>query len=159
MATATASKLQNFIDGEFVDSADGATEDVVNPANGEVIAQMPLSTEEDVDRAVAAAKRAFGEWSTTPPGERASALFKLADLIEEHADELSDLEAADAGKPRNAFHDDEIPFMCDNLRFFGGAARVPEGQGVGRVHRRAHVDHPPRARGVRWGRSPRGTTR
>jgi betaine-aldehyde dehydrogenase len=131
MATATASKLQNFIDGEFVDSADGATEDVVNPANGEVIAQMPLSTEEDVDRAVAAAKRAFGEWSTTPPGERASALFKLADLIEEHADELSDLEAADAGKPRNAFHDDEIPFMCDNLRFFGGAARVPEGQGSG----------------------------
>jgi betaine-aldehyde dehydrogenase len=131
MATTTASKLQNFIDGEFVDSADGATEDVVNPANGEVIAEMPLSTEEDVDRAVAAAKRAFGEWSTTPPGERASALFKLADLIEEHADELSDLEAADAGKPRNAFHDDEIPFMCDNLRFFGGAARVPEGQGSG----------------------------
>ncbi|MEA2361265.1 MAG: betaine-aldehyde dehydrogenase [Thermoleophilaceae bacterium] len=129
MATTTRTKLQNFIDGEFVDSADGATEEVVNPANGEVIAEMPLSTEEDVDRAVAAAKRAFGEWSTTPPGERAAALFKLADLIEEHADELSDLEAADAGKPRNAFHDDEIPFMCDNLRFFGGAARVPEGQG------------------------------
>jgi betaine-aldehyde dehydrogenase len=131
MATTTASKLQNFIDGEFVDSADGATEDVTNPANGEVIASMPLSTEEDVDRAVGAAKRAFDGWAATPPGERATALFKLADLIEEHADELSDLEAADAGKPRNAFHDDEIPFMCDNLRFFGGAARLPEGQGSG----------------------------
>src|SRR5829696_2677778 len=131
MATTTASKLQNFIDGEFVDSADGATEDVTNPANGEVIAAMPLSNEEDVDRAVGAAKRAFDGWAATPPGERATALLKLADLIEEHAEELSDLEAADAGKPRNAFHDDEIPFMCDNLRFFAGAARLPEGQGSG----------------------------
>jgi betaine-aldehyde dehydrogenase len=131
MATIARTKLQNFIDGEFVDSADGATEDVLNPANGEVIAEMPLSREEDVNRAVAAAKRAFGEWSVTPPGERGTALLKLADLIEEHADELSDLEAADAGKPRAAFHDDEIPFMCDNLRFFGGAARTPEGQAAG----------------------------
>jgi betaine-aldehyde dehydrogenase len=131
MATTTRTKLQNFIDGEFVDSAEGATEEVLNPATGQVIAEMPLSTEEDVNRAVAAAKRAFAEWSVTPPGERASALIKLADLIEEHADELSDLEAADAGKPRQAFHDDEIPFMCDNLRFFGGAARVPDGQASG----------------------------
>jgi betaine-aldehyde dehydrogenase len=131
MATMTKTKLQNFIDGEFVDAADGATEEVTNPANGEAIAEMPLSTEEDVNRAVAAAKRAFGEWSVTPPGERATALLKLADSIEEHADELSDLEAADAGKPRAAFHDDEIPFMCDNLRFFAGAARLPEGQAAG----------------------------
>jgi betaine-aldehyde dehydrogenase len=131
MATMTKTKLQNFIDGEFVDPAEGKTEEVTNPANGEAIAEMPLSTEEDVNRAVAAAKRAFGEWSVTPPGERATALLKLADLIEEHADELSDLEAADAGKPRAAFHDDEIPFMCDNLRFFAGAARMPEGQASG----------------------------
>jgi betaine-aldehyde dehydrogenase len=131
MATMTKTKLQNFIDGEFVDAAEGKTEEVTNPANGEAIAEMPLSTEKDVDRAVAAAKRAFDEWSVTPPGERATALLKLADLIEEHADELSDLEAADAGKPRAAFHDDEIPFMCDNLRFFAGAARLPEGQASG----------------------------
>jgi betaine-aldehyde dehydrogenase len=131
MATMTKTKLQNFIDGEFVDAADGATEEVTNPANGEVIAEMPLSTEEDVNRAVAAAKRAFGEWSVTPPGERAAALLKLADLIEEHADELADLEAADAGKPRAAFREDEIPFMADNLRFFAGAARLPEGQAAG----------------------------
>jgi betaine-aldehyde dehydrogenase len=131
MATMAKTKLQNFIDGEFVDPAEGQTEEVTNPANGEVIAEMPLSTEEDVNRAVDAAKRAFPEWAATPPGERATALLKLADLIEEHADELSDLEAADAGKPRAAFHDDEIPFMCDNLRFFAGAARLPEGQASG----------------------------
>ena len=128
MSIATKTKLQNFIDGELVDAAEGATEEVTNPANGEVIAEMPLSTEEDVNRAVAAAKSAFGGWAATPPGERANALFKLADLLEEHAEELSDLEAADAGKPRAAFFEDEMPFLCDNLRFFGGAGRVMEGK-------------------------------
>src|SRR5262245_17404900 len=100
MATATAAKLQNFIDGEFVDAADGATDPVTNPANGEQIAQMPLSTAEDVNRAVAAARRAFDTWAWTTPSERALALLKLADRLEEHAEELADLEAADAGKPR-----------------------------------------------------------
>jgi betaine-aldehyde dehydrogenase len=128
MATVSKTKLQNFIDGELVDAADGATEEVVNPANGEVIAEMPLSGEEDVNRAVAAAKGAFEGWARTTPGERAAALNKLADLLEEHAEELSDLEAADAGKPRNAFFEDEMPFMVDNLRFFAGAARVMEGK-------------------------------
>jgi betaine-aldehyde dehydrogenase len=131
MATATKTKLQNFIDGEFVDAADGATEEVTNPANGEAIAEMPLSNEEDVNRAVAAAKRAFDSWSTTTPGERATALLKLADLIEEHADELADLESADAGKPRQAFLDDEIPFGADNLRFFAGAGRTMQGSAAG----------------------------
>src|SRR5215210_2073715 len=131
MATTTKTKLQNFIDGELVDGADGATEEVTNPANGEVIAEMPLSNEEDVNRAVAAARAAFEGWARTTPGERAAGIYKLADLLEEHAEELADLEAADAGKPRNAFLEDEMPFMCDNLRFFGGAARTPEGQAAG----------------------------
>jgi betaine-aldehyde dehydrogenase len=131
MATATKTKLQNFIDGEFVDAADGATEEVTNPATGEVIAEMQLSGEEDVDRAVAAAKRAFPGWAGTTPGERASAIIKLADLLEDHADELADLEAADAGKPRAAFLEDEMPFLCDNLRFFAGAGRVLEGKSAG----------------------------
>src|ERR671921_166884 len=131
MATATKSKLQNFIDGESVDAADGATEEVTNPANGEVIAEMPLSSEEDVNRAVAAAKRAFDGWATTTPSERATAMLKLADLIDEHADEIADLEAADAGKPRNAFFEDEMPAVSDTLRFFAGAGRVPEGQASG----------------------------
>jgi betaine-aldehyde dehydrogenase len=131
MATVTKTKLQNFIDGEFVDAADGATEEVTNPANGEVIAEMQLSGEEDVDRAVKAAKRAFPGWAATTPGERAAAIIKLADLLEEHAEELADLEAADAGKPRAAFLEDEMPFLSDNLRFFAGAGRVLDGKSAG----------------------------
>jgi betaine-aldehyde dehydrogenase len=131
MATISKTKLQNFINGEFVDAASGESEEVTNPANGEVIADMPLSSEEDVNRAVAAAKAAFPGWSTTTPGERAGAMLKLADLLDEHAEELADLEAADAGKPRNAFLEDEMPAVSDTLRFFAGAARVPEGQAAG----------------------------
>jgi betaine-aldehyde dehydrogenase len=131
MATATRTKLQNFIDGQFVDPAEGRTEEVLNPATGEAIAEAPLSTEEDVNRAVAAAKRAFEGYAKTTPGDRALMLLKLADAIEERADEIADLESANAGKPRHAFYDDEIPSMVDNLRFFAGAARVMEGKAAG----------------------------
>jgi betaine-aldehyde dehydrogenase len=131
MATATKTKLQNFIDGEFVDPAEGATEEVLNPATAEAIAEAPLSTSEDVDRAVQAARRAFPGWADATPGERSLALLKLADALEEHADELSDLEAANAGKPRGAFYEDEIPFMVDNLRYFAGACRNLEGRPAG----------------------------
>jgi betaine-aldehyde dehydrogenase len=125
--------LKNFIDGEFVDPAEGQTEPVLNPATGEVIAHAPLSTEADVERAIAAASGAFesDEWSTTTPGTRAEALLKLADAIESNADEIAELEAANAGKPIQAFKDDEIPFMVDNLRFFAGAARNLEGRPAG----------------------------
>jgi betaine-aldehyde dehydrogenase len=129
--TATATTLQNFIDNQFVDPADGQTEPILNPANAQVIAQAPLSSPEDVDRAVAAAKRAFDGWATTTPGERALAMLRLADAIEEHAEEIAELEADNAGKPINAFRDDEIPFMVDNLRFFAGAARCLEGRAAG----------------------------
>jgi betaine-aldehyde dehydrogenase len=129
--TETKTKLQNYIGGEFTDAADGATEDVLNPATAEPIAEMPLSTAEDVDRAVRAARTAFEGWSTATPGERGLALIKLADAIEDNADEIADLEAANAGKPRHAFLEDEIPFMVDNLRFFAGAARCLEGKAAG----------------------------
>jgi betaine-aldehyde dehydrogenase len=131
MATATTTKAQNFIDGEFTDAADGATEEVVNPATGEAIAEAPLSSAEDVDRAVKAARRAFEEWSTKTPGDRSAALLKLADAIEEHAEELADIESADAGKPRHAFLEDEIPFAVDNVRFYAGAGRILEGKAAG----------------------------
>jgi betaine-aldehyde dehydrogenase len=126
-----AGPLRNFIDGEFVDPVDGQTELILNPATGQMIAEAPLSTAADVDRAVAAASRAFEGWSTTTPGERALALLKLADIIEEHADELSELEADNAGKPISAFKEDEVPFLVDNLRFFAGAARNLEGRAAG----------------------------
>jgi betaine-aldehyde dehydrogenase len=131
MATATTTKVQNFIDGELTDAAEGATEDILNPATGEPIAEAPLSTAEDVDRAVAAARRAFEGWSNLTPGDRSAALLKLADAIEENAEELADIEAADAGKPRHNFLEDEIPFAADNIRFFAGAARVLEGKAAG----------------------------
>jgi betaine-aldehyde dehydrogenase len=131
MATSTVTRLKNFIGGESAEPADGATEEVLNPATGEVIAEAPLSTAEDVDRAVGAAKDAFESWSTTTPGERATALLALADLIEEHADEIAELESADAGKPLKAVSEDEVPVMADNLRFFAGAARVQEGKAAG----------------------------
>jgi len=130
MATAITT-LKNFIDGEFVDPADGQTEPILNPATGEAIAEAPLSSPADVDRAVKAARAAWDGWATTTPGERALAMLKLADAIEEHADELAELESDNAGKPINAFRDDEIPFMVDNLRFFAGAARCLEGRAAG----------------------------
>jgi betaine-aldehyde dehydrogenase len=130
MATATRT-LQNFVDGEFVDPAEGRTSAVINPATGEEIAQAPDSTAADVDRAVKAARAAFDSWSRTIPGERAQMILKLADAIEENADEISELESANAGKPLQAFKDDEIPAMVDNLRFFAGAARCLEGKASG----------------------------
>jgi betaine-aldehyde dehydrogenase len=131
MATMTGTKLQNFIDGEFVDPAEGQTEPVLNPATAEQIAEAPVSTEDDVNRAVDAAKRAFGGWADATPGERSLCLLKLADRIEEHAEELADLESANAGKPRHAVLDDEVPPMADQLRFFAGAARNLEGKAAG----------------------------
>ncbi|HEX6229143.1 MAG TPA: gamma-aminobutyraldehyde dehydrogenase [Solirubrobacterales bacterium] len=131
MATATKTKLKNFIGGKAVDPAEGQTEDVVNPATGEAIAEAPLSTKADVDAAVEAAKGAFEGWAATPPGERARALLRMADLIEEKGEEIADLEAADAGKPRSAVVEDEIPVMADQLRFFAGAARCLEGRSAG----------------------------
>jgi betaine-aldehyde dehydrogenase len=127
-----ADRLQNFIDGEFADPVDGELEPVLDPSTGETIAQAPLSTEKDVENAVKAARAAFENgWGTTTPGERAEALLKLADTIEEHRDEIARLESANAGKPIAAMRDDELPFMVDNLRFFAGAARCLEGRAAG----------------------------
>src|SRR5215210_645748 len=131
MATATKTQLKNVINGEPVDPAEGRTEDVIDPSTGEPIAEAPLSTQEDVNRAVEAAQNAFAAWGAAMPMDRMTALLKTADLIEERADEIADLEAADAGKPRKAFLEDEIPFMADNLRFFAGAARNLEGKAAG----------------------------
>jgi betaine-aldehyde dehydrogenase len=130
MATATQ-QLQNLIDGELVDAAEGTTEAVLNPATGEEIAQAPASGEQDVQRAVAAARNAFETFQNTTPAQRQDLLLKLADLIEEHGDELAAIESANAGKPISAAKNDEIPAMVDNLRFFAGAARNMEGKPAG----------------------------
>jgi betaine-aldehyde dehydrogenase len=128
MSTALSS-LTNFIAGE--PSGTGDHEPVLNPATGEPIAEAPLSSADDVDRAVAAARAAFPAWAKKTPGERAEAILGLANALEERADELAQLEATNAGKPINAFREDELPFMVDNLRFFAGAGRVLEGRAAG----------------------------
>jgi betaine-aldehyde dehydrogenase len=126
----TTDTLSNFIDGERA-AFDGDTEPVLNPATGEEIARAPISSAEDVDRAVMAARRAFEGWSNTTPAQRATALLAMADLIEEHGEELARLEALNAGKPIEAVTNDEVPVMADNLRFFAGAARCLEGRAAG----------------------------
>jgi betaine-aldehyde dehydrogenase len=129
MAT-TTDTLQNFIDGEPV-AGGGETEAILNPATGEELARAPISSAEDVDRAVRAARRAFAGWSQTTPAQRSQALLALADLVQEHAGEIARLEALNAGKPLAAVTDDELPVMADNLRFFAGAARTMTGLPAG----------------------------
>ena len=128
------SQHKNFVGGEWVDSAGGETMEVVNPATGEVIAEVARSTAEDADRAVQAAKAALPEWLESTPGERAELLFKLADVIDENADELAALESQNVGKPLS-YAKDELPVAADNIRFFAGAARVLEGRAAGEYMR------------------------
>jgi 1-pyrroline dehydrogenase len=128
------SKFQNFIGGEWVDAAGAETMEVLNPATGETIAEVPQASAEDVDRAVQAAKKALPEWLETTPGERADMLLKLAAAVDEHSDELAELESQNVGKPRS-YAKDEMPVCSDNLRFFAGAARVLEGKSAGEYMR------------------------
>jgi 1-pyrroline dehydrogenase len=130
----TVSSYQNLVGGEFVAAVDGETMEVLNPATGDAIAAVPRGSQGDVDRAVEAAKKALPEWLETTPGERAELLLKLADAIDEHADELAQLESQNVGKPL-AYAKDEMPVSADNIRFFAGAARVLEGRSTGEYMR------------------------
>ena len=120
----------NVIDGETVDAE--VREPLLSPATGQVIGSSPRSSSDEVDRAVQAARRAFeAGWRTTTPGERAERLLALADLIEDNVEELSRLEAIDAGKPLHHARMYEVAQAVDELRFFAGAARTMEGRAVG----------------------------
>ncbi len=116
-----------FVDGEFVDALSGETMEVLNPATGDVIAEVPRASEEDVDRAVAAAEKAWETWREKTPKDRMELLLKLADVIDENAEELARLESLNVGKPWWVAVD-EPGVMSDNLRFFAGAARNLEGK-------------------------------
>ncbi len=130
----TVSQHKNFVGGKWVDASDGGTMEVLNPSTGETIAEVPRGTQEDVDRAVEAAKTALPEWLETTPGERAEALLKVADAIDEHGDELAEIESQNVGKPLS-YAKDEIPVCTDNIRFFAGAARLLEGKSAGEYMR------------------------
>jgi betaine-aldehyde dehydrogenase len=123
--------LQNFVNGSFVDAADGRTTELVDPSTGEVFAEAPLSGEADVDAAFAAASNAFETWRDTTPSERQRALLRIADAFEERADELVAAESENTGKPIQLTRDEEIPPMVDQIRFFAGACRVLEGKSAG----------------------------
>jgi 1-pyrroline dehydrogenase len=128
----TLRRHELFIGGEWTPSNGGDTQEIVNPATGKVIAHVPKGTKEDVNRAVAAARKAFDEgWSDTTPRERSEAMLKLADSIESHADELAHLESENVGKPLAAMKSEEIPPIVDCFRFFAGAARLLEGRAAG----------------------------
>ncbi len=123
--------LKNVVDGELVDSASGATYDVVDPTTGDVYATAPASAAEDVDRAYAAAATAFESWRNTTPQDRSNALLKIADAIEARAEEFNAVESKDTGKPLHLTMSEEMPYAWDHFRFFAGAARILEGKSAG----------------------------
>jgi 1-pyrroline dehydrogenase len=121
-----------FIGGEWTDASDGNTREIVSPATGDPIAEVPEGTAADVDRAVAAAKKAYDEtWSDATPGERMRALLKMADIVEEHGDEIGRLESENVGKVLALTMSEEIPVIADQFRFFASGARVLEGLAAG----------------------------
>ncbi|MEV0199851.1 gamma-aminobutyraldehyde dehydrogenase [Nonomuraea sp. NPDC050691] len=124
-------RLQNFINGEFVDAKSGRFSDIIDPCTGEAYLQAPISGAEDVDAAYAAAAAAFESWGRTTPGERANLLLKVADAIDARADEINEAECRNTGKPRARMAEDETPVAADHFRFFAGAARTLEGPTAG----------------------------
>ena len=128
-------QLRNFVNGEFVDPAEGGFTDVVDPATGEVYASAPRSTAPDVDAAFSAASTAFAQWKRTTPAERQAALLAMADAVEGAGRRLVEAEARNTGKPVGLTTSEEIPPMVDQIRFFAGAARVLEGRSSGEYMR------------------------
>jgi aminobutyraldehyde dehydrogenase len=130
----TVSHHKNLVGGDWVESSSGETMEVLNPATGETIAEVPAATAEDVDRAVQAAKKALPEWLETTPAERSELLLKLAAAIDDNAEELAEIESRNVGKPLS-YARDEMPVCADNIRFFAGAARMLEGKSAGEYMR------------------------
>jgi phenylacetaldehyde dehydrogenase len=118
---------QLFINGEFVDAADGGTFATYDPATAEEITQIARAQEEDIDRAVGAAKAALPAWSKVAPSQRARVLLKLADLIEENADKIAQTDSLDLGKPLMVARDYDIPFVADVFRYYAGWATKASG--------------------------------
>jgi acyl-CoA reductase-like NAD-dependent aldehyde dehydrogenase len=121
--TTLSIRSQAFVDGGYVDAASGATFDCVSPGTGRVIAQVPACDSEDVDRAVAGARRAFesGVWSRTAPKKRKKVLLRFAALIEEHADELALLETLDMGKPISDSRRVDVPLAAEAIAYYAEA--------------------------------------
>ncbi|WP_077306717.1 aldehyde dehydrogenase family protein [Terribacillus halophilus] len=121
-----------YINGEFVASATEKTFESFNPATGEVLATVYEAGAEDIDRAVKAAREAFdeGPWTTMTAAERSRIMYKLADLMEEHADALAQLETLDNGKPIRETTNADIPLAIEHMRYYAGWTTKIVGQTI-----------------------------
>ena len=124
-------KLNNFINGKSVESTSGETTTLVNPATGQPFATAPKSNAADINVAFKAASDAFVDWRDSTPSQRQRALLKIADAIEERAEEVIAIEVENTGKPVSLTTSEELPPMVDQIRFFAGAARNLEGKSAG----------------------------
>ena len=121
-----------LIGSEWVEAASGETFATINPATGEELARVALAGAEDVDRAVAAARSAFesGPWSTMSGEQRGYLLWKLADLVEAHADELAELDTLDNGKPLRVSRKGDLPQAVRHFRYYAGLAGKIQGSTI-----------------------------
>ncbi len=124
--------VKMLIGGQWVEAASGKTFETYNPSTGEVLARVAEGGAEDINRAVAAARKAFesGPWPKLTPAQRARLLWKLSDLIEQHAEELAQLETLDNGKPIKYSKAADIPLTVEHFRYFAGWATKLEGNTI-----------------------------
>ncbi|GGX33135.1 aldehyde dehydrogenase family protein [Streptomyces chartreusis] len=120
-----------FIDGEFVEAADGKVFKTVSPSTEEVLAEIAQAGEADVDRAVQAARKAFEKWSALPGSERAKYLFRIARIIQERSRELAVLETLDNGKPIKETRDADLPLVAAHFFYYAGWADKLDHAGFG----------------------------
>jgi len=113
----------NMLIGTSFEAGTETEENVLNPRTGEVILTLPEASAGQIDRAVAAARRAFGTWSRTTPSERSAKLLAIADAVEGNLESLAQLEALNCGKPINEVRNEEVPAVADCFRYFAGAVR------------------------------------
>ena len=111
-------KIQNYIGGELVDPNSGDWLDNYEPATGQVYSQVPDSNAADIEAAVVAAESAKDGWADMPVDERSEILFRLADAVDEHREELVQLESRDNGKPEWLARSVDIPRSSKNIRHF-----------------------------------------
>jgi acyl-CoA reductase-like NAD-dependent aldehyde dehydrogenase len=121
-----------LIGGQWLPASSGNVFDVFNPGTGELLAQAALAGPEDVDQAVAAARGAVerGPWASMTGAERGNLMWKLADLVEQHADELAEIETLDNGKPIRTARNGDVPMTVKHLRYFAGWAGKLEGSTI-----------------------------
>jgi phenylacetaldehyde dehydrogenase len=127
-----AKRKKLYIDGQWLEAGSGETFDVIDPATGQVFDRVPKGDKADIDRAVAAARRAFddGPWAAMTPSDRGKLVWRLGDLVEKHADEIAEIEALDNGKPVNDARYGDVAFSCELLRYMAGWSTKITGQTI-----------------------------